>query len=52
VAREAGIALARAASVNAHPRFIDALADAVTDCVSSYRGGRPLPLALTPTVRR
>ena len=46
VARELGIAFARASSANAHPRFIDALADAVTDCVASYRRGRPLPIAL------
>ena len=37
--------MARAAAVNTHPRFIDALADAVIDVVDRYRTGRPLPLA-------
>ena len=40
--REAGIAMARAEAVNVHPRFIDALADAVTDTYEQYRGGTPL----------
>jgi ferrochelatase len=46
VARDHGIALARASSVNVHPRFIDALADAVTECATRYRHGRPLTLAI------
>ncbi|HEX5475329.1 MAG TPA: ferrochelatase [Vicinamibacterales bacterium] len=44
-AREIGLPLARAAAVNAHPRFIDALTDAVLDVYARYRGGRPLALA-------
>jgi len=43
--RELGVPMARAAAVNTHPRFIDALADAVIDVVDRYRTGRPLPLA-------
>jgi ferrochelatase len=43
--RESGIAMARAESVNAHPRFIDALADAVADTWQRYHRARPLPLA-------
>jgi len=40
--REEGIAMARAEAVNAHPRFIDALADAVVETYERYRRGRPL----------
>lgn len=43
--REAGLAMARAEAVNAHPRFIDALADAVLDVWARYAEGRPLPIA-------
>jgi ferrochelatase len=45
VARELGLPLARAAAVNAHPRFIDALADAVEEAVTLYRAGTPLAIA-------
>lgn len=44
VARDLHLPLARAAAINAHPRFIDALADAVLGCADRYRDGRPLPL--------
>jgi len=44
VCRETGIAMARAEAVNVHPRFIDALADAVTDTWARYAGGIPVPL--------
>lgn len=44
-ARELGIAFARAESANVHPRFIDALADAVIDVWTRYKHGRPLPVA-------
>lgn len=37
--RDAGIAMARASAVNVHPRFIDALADAVADTWTRYTGG-------------
>jgi ferrochelatase len=40
--REAGIAMARAEAVNVHPRFIEALVDAVIEVVETYRGRRPL----------
>jgi protoporphyrin/coproporphyrin ferrochelatase len=41
---EIGLPMARAAAVNDHPRFIDALADAVIATVDRYRGGRPLAI--------
>jgi ferrochelatase len=44
VCRESGIAMVRAEAVNVHPRFIDALADAVTETYERY--GRSLPLML------
>jgi ferrochelatase len=44
VCRERGIAMARAEAVNAHPRFIDALADSVIDTYERYAGGVPLPV--------
>jgi ferrochelatase len=43
-ARELGLAAVRAAAVNAHPRFIDAMCDAVLDVWYRYHSGRPLPL--------
>jgi ferrochelatase len=42
VCRERGIAMARADAVNVHPRFIDALSDAVADTYGRY--GRNIPL--------
>ena len=42
--RESGIAMVRAEAVNVHPRFIDALADAVAGTWTRYTGGIPLPL--------
>jgi ferrochelatase len=44
VCRELGIAMVRAEAVNAHPRFIDALADAVAETFDRYRRSTPLPL--------
>ena len=44
VARELGLPLARASTVGVHPRFIDALADAVSEVWDRYRSGRPLLL--------
>ncbi len=41
---EAGIVMARAEAVNAHPRFIEALADAVLDVWARHAGGRPVPI--------
>jgi ferrochelatase len=41
---DAGILMARAEAVNAHPRFIDALTDAVLEVWARYAGGRPLPV--------
>ena len=45
VARELGLALARAGTAGDHPAFLDMLADMVAATVSRYSGGRPLPLA-------
>jgi protoporphyrin/coproporphyrin ferrochelatase len=44
IARELGLPFARASAANVHPRFIDALADAVFACVDRYRCGRPLTI--------
>lgn len=44
VAREAGLTLVRASSVNTHARFIDTLADAVLATMTRYRHGTPLPI--------
>jgi ferrochelatase len=44
VCRELGIAMVRAEAVNAHPRFIDALADAVSDTYARYARNMPLNL--------
>ena len=44
VAREIGLPLVRAAAVNADPRFINALADAVTGTLARYQRGIPLPI--------
>jgi ferrochelatase len=44
VCRESGLTMERASAVNVHPRFIDALADAVTDVWRRYDGKRPIPL--------
>jgi len=43
--RQAGVRMERAETVNTHPRFIEALADAVLDVWARYAGGRPLPMA-------
>jgi ferrochelatase len=44
VCAELGIAMCRAEAVNAHPAFIGALADAVSETYERYRDGRPLPV--------
>jgi ferrochelatase len=44
VAAELGIAFARAAAVNDHPRFLDMMADVVLSTVRRHRTGRPLEL--------
>ena len=48
LARDLGLPLVRASAVNVHPRFIDALADAVTDVWDRYKGGRPLRISHGP----
>ena len=47
MARELGVSLARASAVNDHPRFIDTMADAVTQVADRYRPGRPLEIIPT-----
>jgi ferrochelatase len=48
-----GLHVARAAAVNDHPRFLDALADTVVEKVRDYSRGRPLPLLpAEPPARR
>ncbi len=44
VCRQMGLPMARARAANDHPRFIDALADAVTDTVRRYARARPLQI--------
>lgn len=44
VAEAVGLAVSRAAAVNDHPRFLDALADAVVATWERYRTGVPLTL--------
>jgi ferrochelatase len=46
---EIGLAMARAVAVNDHPRFIDALADAIAATVERYAKGRPLPIVSADT---
>lgn len=45
---DAGIVMARAEAVNTHPRFIEALADAVLDVWARYADGRPVPIVAAP----
>ena len=44
VCRDTGIVMQRASAVNDHPRFIDALADAVVDVWRRYDGKRPVSI--------
>jgi ferrochelatase len=44
VAREVGLPIARARTVNDHPAFLDMMADAVLATEGRYRGTRPLTL--------
>ena len=45
VAREIGLPIARAQAVNAHPRFLDMMADVVGQTIKRYERGRPLQVA-------
>jgi ferrochelatase len=47
--REIGLPMVRAKSVNDHPRFADAMADAVMETVTRYSAGRPLTLVPSST---
>jgi protoheme ferro-lyase len=40
--REIGVPMARATSVNDHPRFLDMMADVVLRVMRRYEQGRPL----------
>ena len=42
VCHEIGLPIARALAVNDHPRFLDAMADAVMQVMDRYAAGRPL----------
>ncbi len=44
--RRMGLPIVRASAVNVHPRFIDALADAVADVWRRYEGGLPLMVGI------
>jgi protoporphyrin/coproporphyrin ferrochelatase len=52
VGREIGLPIARASTVNVHPRFIDALAEAVVEVWRRYESGTPLTVAPAPGDRR
>ena len=52
VARETGLEMRRASSVNAHPAFIGALADAVRSTIDRYRHGRPLPIVAAAAINQ
>jgi ferrochelatase len=47
VGREIGLTMARAETVNDHPRFLGMMADVVLRTVRRYEPGRPLSLVLT-----
>jgi ferrochelatase len=47
VCRQIGLPMARAASVNDDPRFLDMIADVVLKTIDRYRRGRPLRLVAT-----
>jgi protoporphyrin/coproporphyrin ferrochelatase len=49
VCREIGLPMVRAKSVNDHPRFADAMADAVMQTVTRYSTGRPLTVVASTT---
>jgi ferrochelatase len=51
VCREIGLPIARASTVNVHPRFIDALAEAVSEVWRRYESGTPLAVAPAPVDR-
>ena len=44
VCRDAGLPMVRAAAVNDNPAFLDMAASVVTDVVTRYQSGRPLPI--------
>ncbi len=48
VCRQVSIPMVRARAVNDHPRFADAMADAVLQTCSRYASGRPLPIVARP----
>lgn len=48
VCREIGLPMARASAVNDHPRFIDAMADAVDTTIRRYARTRPLQIVPAP----
>jgi protoporphyrin/coproporphyrin ferrochelatase len=47
LSREIGLAMARAGTVNDHPRFLDMMADVVLRTYQRYERGRPLNVAHT-----
>jgi protoporphyrin/coproporphyrin ferrochelatase len=48
VCRQLAVPLVRARAVNDHPRFADAMADAVLQTIARYSSGRPLPIVASP----
>jgi protoheme ferro-lyase len=45
VCRELNVPIVRAEAANAHPHFLDMMADVVTRTYRQYERGRALPLA-------
>jgi ferrochelatase len=48
VCRQLSLPMTRARAVNDHPRFADAMADAVMGTIARYSSGRPLPIVAVP----
>ncbi len=49
ICAELGVPMVRARAVNAHPAFLDMMADVVSRTVRRYERARPIPLALEST---
>ena len=49
VCRRLSLPMVRARAVNDHPRFADAMADAVLQTIERYGSGRPLPIVAVST---
>ncbi len=50
--RDLGLPMTRASAVNDHPRFVDAMAEAVLETIERYGDARPLPIVSARTSRK